>query len=207
MRLSLLIAITLSYLFLASGCTTYSTESLSRSPSDQLSYDNDRPLKGVPIALKVPTHVDIFIEESYFIGRNDSDQVLELTMRDRLGNPIRSLNVRPEMVHTKKIFVVDFKRAAAGATKNGLEFNADQYLSEVSGKIEDETITQAAEAFSAIAPLLKATPTNAKGEDVRLTGSNIVSGKRVVAFRRFDIAQVDFEDAVSQFVEQHISSQ
>ena len=106
---------------LASGCTTYSSIPLSRNQCDGLSKDTCAPVKGVPIAVKVPTHLDVYIDETFFLLPDAGDIYQEVQILDINGSPIRNLGIRPQMIQTKKIFVVDFKRAAAGITSNGLE--------------------------------------------------------------------------------------
>ena len=164
---------------LASGCTTYSSIPLSRNQCDGLSKDACHPIKGVPIAVKIPTHLDVYVDETFFLLPDENGIYQEVQILDNNGSPIRNLGIRPEMIQTKKIFVVDFKRAAAGITSNGLEFNDQQYLQEVTGSIQDDTLKEATASFSALAPLLRATPTAAAGKTQMM--DNSVRGSRVVA--------------------------
>ncbi len=189
---------------LAAGCTTYSSIPLSRNRCDEVSKDTCAPIKGVPIAVKVPTHLDVYVDETFYLLPDASGIYQEVPILDNNGTPIRNLGIRPEMIQTKKIFVVDFKRAAAGITSNGLEFNEQQYLQKVTGSIQDDTLKEATAAFSALAPLLRAKPTAAAGDTIKL--DNSVRGSRVVAYRRFDLNDSDFEQQVGDFVEYHMNA-
>jgi hypothetical protein len=77
-------------------------------------------------------------------------------------------------------------------------------LQKVTGLIQDDTLKDATAAFSALAPLLRAKPTAAAGETTRL--DNTVRGSRVVAYRRFDLNDSDFEQQVCDFVEYHMNA-
>lgn len=189
---------------LASGCTTYNSIPLSRNRCDELSKDGCASIKGVPIAVKVPTHLDVYLDETFYLLPDSNGIYQEVPILDDSGVPIRNLGIRTEMIHTKKIFIVDFKRAAAGITSSGLEFNDQQYLEKVTGSIQDDTLKEATAAFSAFAPLLTAKPTSAAGETTKL--DNTIRGTRVVAYRRFDLNDCDFEQQLSDFVEYHMNA-
>jgi hypothetical protein len=189
---------------LAAGCTTYRSTPLSRDPCNGLSKDSCTPVKGVPIAVKVPTHLDVYVDETFFLLPDSSGIYREVPILDDNGVPVRNLGIRPEMIQTRKIFVVDFKRAAAGVTSNGLEFNDEQYLEKITGSIQDDTLKEATAAFSALAPLLNARPTAAAGETTKR--ENSIRGTRVVAYRRFDLSTCDFEQQVADFVDYHMNA-
>lgn len=195
----------LAVLLLSLGCATYSSMPLNRSDDHRLTKERQCGVKGVPIAVQVPSHLDLYIEETFYLLADSEGIFREVPLTDHRGLPQRNLGIRTEMIRTKKIFVVDFKRAAAGTSSSGLKFNDDQYLEEITGEIEDETLEQATEAFTAIAPLLSGRPTSA-GAETRRLNSEAVSGTRVVAYRRFDLNAPDFEQQVSDFVDLHMNA-
>lgn len=202
----------IAVLLLPAGCTTMSSTMLNRNEHDEL-YPNEYGLtgathtKGVPITLEIPTHVDVFITETYYMQRGEGG-ILEEVKRSRLGR--RNLGVNIVSVKTKKVFTVDFKRPAAGSLVYDIAFQDDgasneQYFKSIANKIEDQTIRQITSSLGALGPLLSARPTAAdfsRGESVKKL---IVENERVVAYCRFDINELGYEDLVQSFIDKHLT--
>ncbi len=186
------------------GCTTYRSTFLNRQEGGDFRTDSHCGTTGVPVAVKVPTHLDLFIEERYYLLPHD-DLYREVEIAGPDGRPLVNRGLRSELVETKKVFLVDFKRAAAGVSQSGLKFNADQGLAEVSGKIQDETLRDATAAVGALGPLLTANKSSA-GTTTALESKGLVAGARVVAYRRFDLDAPDFEQQVADFVACHLEA-
>ncbi len=200
---------------IATGCRSTNSFFMTRFDSDQLAassnghlgiHDNAKPFKGVPITLKVPTHVDITVRETIYLDIKTLDPVI--TER-------RSLNAIATTVYSDKLFSVDPKRAAAGQTDYTLDMNDKhpekdqrQYFKSVAQKITDDTIKDVTKALDSILPLLapKKAPGASSFADEPIVTGEILEVYRDVAWRRFDISSPDFEEQVRLFVEEHMNS-
>lgn len=187
-----------------SGCTSLRSTIINRYEDDTYAgnsngelkrHDMARPYRGVPITIKVPTHVDVkIIETSYMYNVDDSLREL------KLSTPHREVDIKT--IETDKVFIVDFKRPLSGSLNYKATFGDDQYFDEVSGKLEDTTITDVANLVATVAPMLgKPAAGNEKGA----IGDELIVNKRVVAYRRFDIDATDFEMQVRCFLEEHLN--
>ena len=189
------------------GCTSVSSTLLNRTDGDMF-YGNSngklksegqtRPFEGIPITVKVPTHVDVAIKEKirFKIGHNSIQRLMTCK---------RHLFVDTSLIHTDKVFTVDIQRPAAGTLDYEVEFGtgADrQYFDSIKSKIVDETIADTTTAINAVITAIR---TNA-GEGDKLTDSTgLIEEVRTVAWKRFDIDAPDFELAVSEFVDRHLN--
>lgn len=199
---------------LFTGCTSISSTLVNRTDSDIFignsngnvkSHCQARPFKGVPITLRVPTHLDIAVKETIFLRPTDDKSELV-----RVRTPKRHLFVEANLVETDKVFAVDVKRPAAGTLDYTMEFgdnanNLDnsQYFKEIKNKIADKTIQDVTTALETVVPSLQklaATPTTA-GSDLK----DVIQENRVVAWKRFDLDTHDFEQQVGMFLEQHLN--
>lgn len=187
----------------------FDDDKVTASPNGELGlHQESLPFRGIPVTLRVATHVDIKICESMYFDSSNFDLI---------QTNHRNLHAEAEPVYSDKIFSVDPKKAAAGDTKYNFEFDSEneeqrdrQYFKKITQKITDETIKDLTGALDSILPLLqppKAPTTVAAKAKSRFTGekSPVIVKKRTVAFQRFDINAVDFEDQVKTFVESHIN--
>jgi hypothetical protein len=190
-------------LALAPGCTSLRSTIINRfeddtyagnSNGDLKRHDMARPYRGVPITIKVPTHVDVKIVETSYMYRGPSDELREL----KLTLPHRDVEIAT--IETDKVFIVDFKRPLSGSLKYKATFGEDQYFDEISGKLEDTTITDVASLVATIVPMFgkPASTTNTLADE-------LIVNKRVVAYRRFDIDAPDFELQVRCFLDEHLN--
>ena len=179
------------------GCTTVRSTPLSRTESDTLYKDMERPQpQGVPITLKVPTHVDVYIMETYYLQDASKDDnyvdLVEVPMQRR------NLWVQIKTIETEKVFTVDWKRPFSGTLDYSASMSDEQYFTQLGAKITDNTIKDVTSAFSSIV----GKRTSAKGE----VGADLIIDDRVVAFERFDIDACDFEQQVLTFVHHHLNA-
>lgn len=193
------------------GCTSYRSTIMSRQPNDTLAFNAQKHSRGVPVTLKVPTHVDVFIEEEYLISQSKGTGQSNTQIPD-LGMPMRS--VRMETVYTPKVMTVDFVRPVAGtldignAYKDGIAIDDEQYFASIKGKIDDKTLSTINEQFAGITKILGITPAKAAsagGDESNAKG--VESFRSTIAFRRFDINECNWEVEVEAFVSQHIQCQ
>jgi len=197
------------------GCTSISSTMLNRLETDDFVGNSNgklkangaaRPFKGVPITLRVPTHVDISIQEKVRFCLNGNT----LTP---LRSTRRHLWVETDLVYTDKVFTVDVKRPAAGTANYTLEFGektADldnrQYFKNIKSRIVDETIK---DVTAAINTVFSALPSGRNGEPAGVAGSEglvFFEQTRTVAWKRFDVDMVDFEMQVAAFVRDHLNN-
>lgn len=220
-------AVLLTWLLSIVGCASFSTTMLNRQDDNSLWGNSNgdlkgndqkaRPYKGVPITLKLPTHLDVFIDEEYYIKIDGN------TISEPLESQCRLLSVRDELVYSDKVFTVDFKRPASGTLGLTLGFDEDeQYFNKIDSKLEDDTITASAALVAGVINSLQAQNKFAEktstaeekeqreqeekvADDNAIMNGLLTSDRRVVAYQRFDINAMDFELQVADFVNQHLN--
>ncbi len=200
-------------LLAGSGCMSFSSTALNRFDDNSFAGDSNghdkafgqtRPFKGVPITLKVPTHLDVYIDENYYVKLDAERATVPLAGQTRL------YAVRPEVVKSDKVFIVDFKRPGSGTLDLKLTFDEDeQYFKKIVSDLEDTTISDTAELvgtvikrFGALSVSKSFTPE----DESKLKLKGIFRDTRVVAYQRFDINSVSFEQDVECFVNQHLNA-
>jgi hypothetical protein len=210
------VAITITALI--AGCTSMSSTMLNRQDDDVFVGNSNgqprqdgrpRPFKGVPMTVRVPTHLDIAIKENILLYRTKDGRL------QRVKTAKRSLFVETTPIETDKVFMVDVKRPLAGTvdytlTFGGVDANGtdnSQYFTEVKNKIQDKTIQDVNTALQSILPLLRGLPTG-KSTGADLTSAldaQIIPEVRVVAWKRFDLDAPDFAQQVAAFIELHLN--
>ncbi|TWT55972.1 hypothetical protein [Allorhodopirellula solitaria] len=208
------ITLTASLLALTlSGCMSFSSTALNRFDDNTFSAESNgqekifgqaRPFKGIPITLKVPTHLDIYVDETYFVKLSAE------TATEPLEGKARLLSIRPEVVKSDKVFIVDFKRPGSGTLDVKMTFDQDeQYFKSITSSLEDTTITDTAELVSTVIKQFGAFSVSTGAEQSTvdaLKAKGIYRDSRVVAYKRFDINSQTFEQDVECFVETHLNS-
>jgi hypothetical protein len=189
------------------GCSSFSSTMLNRQDDGTFvanpngrprPKDRARPYKGIPVTLRVPTHLDVYIDETYYLQPSASgDGTFEELPFGRL------LNVRTEVIKTKKVFIVDFKRPLSGTLDMDAKFSADQFFNSIANKVEDTTITDTAALVSTIIKGATGQSTGADLSSSKLT--NELRRSRVVAYHRFDMNCPDFEQQLEAFVNRHLN--
>jgi hypothetical protein len=178
------------------GCNSMSSTMLTRDESNQF-WTRKNGLKGVPITLKVPTHVQLTLFERHFLVKNDED----LTYRLRLPYVVRDFS--QEFIYTEKIFTVDFKRPAAGTYNLRLNLTEDQYIQQFQHDVTDNTIAQVTSLVTQLVPggLAAQTASGAGGAVDQL----VDEVQSVVAVGMFEVDAPDFEDQMAAFVNRHLN--
>jgi hypothetical protein len=196
------------------GCTSISSTMLNRTETDDFIANSNgepkkhcaaRPFKGVPITLRVPTHVDVAIYEKIRLCLKDDDLSV-------LRSQHRHLSVATQLIYTDKVFTVDVKRPAAGIANYTFTFGDEtgdldnkQYFKSIQSRIEDETIEDVTGAIETVLSGLRAA-NDAEGS--MLLDSNDAAyfdRVRTVAWKRFDCDAVDFEYQLAEFVSTHMN--
>ncbi len=180
------------------GCSSFSANFLYRSEDNQ-SWLRKKHLRGVPVTLKIPTHVRIDVIEKRYMFLNGDGKIIQ----DSPGFPIRSVKYTP--IETEEIFLVDIKRPGAGTIDTTIEFDAEnQYFKEIKTDITDTTIESISSLIGSIAPGgLIGAPTS---EVVPAAYTNRVKEvESVVASKVFEFEAPDFELLVGDFLGQHLN--
>ncbi|MBM3999785.1 MAG: hypothetical protein FJ297_09655 [Planctomycetes bacterium] len=180
----------------SAGCTSIRSVMLHRNECNT-GWQKTRHLPGVPITLKVPTHLQVTVVEKHYLARDDKQQFV------RIDLPIPIRKVYTEFRYTERIFTVDFKRPASGLLDLDVTFrDDDQYFKRVKQKVVDETIEDVAKLVESIAPggLIGGVGTASKG-----AGDDLREIESVVAVNLFEIEDPNFEIQVTEFLNCHLN--
>ena len=210
-------------LLFVTGCTSFRSTVLHRNDNDSLTPQRCwRSTKGIPVTLKVPSHLEISILEVYqrIPGRIEDEQVIppEVVTLTKPGQA-RLLDVKAELKYTPKVFTVDFARPLAGTLNlsggDAISIDSEQYFAKIKGTVTDATISTIDEIVKSdgLKGLLTNAGSGAAGDascvllapDVCNT-DKIEFDQRVVAFQRFDINEPGWEDKVAAFVDHHLNA-
>ena len=193
------------------GCNSISTTALDRLENDTLVVNPDCPMKGIPVTLSVPTHLELkVIETTYWEKQVTTGQ--RATLKP-LSTCRKTRTVGHEVCFTEKVFLVDPRRPVAGTQKFGFTFRSKDdsdgpdagkgKLSGVNYEVNDTTIEESASLISNALGLVSAFRTSAN--TARPNTGTLISTDRIVAYGRFDINACDFEQAVSQFLDVNVN--
>ncbi|MFO1002908.1 MAG: hypothetical protein U0936_21465 [Planctomycetaceae bacterium] len=193
------------------GCSSFKTTAVDRLDNDMVVVNPSKPLKGVPVSLRVPSHLELcVIETSYWEKQDIPGQKPTL-------KPLHTCRATRTVTHnvkyTEKIFLVDPKRPAAGTEKYGFTFQSNDankgedagkgYLQKVEYEVDDQTIKESANLLANSLGLINALQTSASQPNPNK--SDLVSTDRTVAFGRFDINSPSYEDDVANFLDIHVN--
>ena len=136
------------------GCSSIRTQAIDRVENDTIVVNPDRPLKGVPVSLRIPTHLELSVIETTYWEKQDIPGQKPTLVPLSTCRPTRSVDYK--IKETEKIFLVDPVRPGAGTQSYGFEFQKSAegmtdksgkgYLSKVAYKADDQTITQWADS-------------------------------------------------------------
>lgn len=192
------LAITLTIVQL-SGCKSIPSQLLDRDEAN-CSWRKTK-LRGVPVTLNVPTHVQIQVVDKTLLTTGMDGKAVPVFLDDRTLRDIRT-----EFIVGKKIFMVDLERPAAGSLDYTAEFR-DQYFSKIQSKVNDQTIEQTSKAIERIlgkvAPQgLLAAPSSARQTDA---GIKLTEVDSVRAAGVFDLDAPDLEQQIENFLNLHLN--
>ena len=213
---------------LDTGCSSIKTTAFDRLEDDTIIASPDKHLKGVPVSLKIPTHLELTVEEKTFWHVEGTELVPVESCR-------ATRTVDHDVKYIEKVFMVDPVRPGAaadtgssyygfsfknddltekeiqdGKTKD-YEFSGKGQLTGLNYKIQDESIKKSALLLASSLNFIKsitpaATPTSAAiggmNTDIKL---NLLQTTRVVAWSRFDLNSEHFEEDVMEFLDRNIN--
>lgn len=184
------------------------TVAWTRAHDDSLQRDNCKAFEGIPVMLKVPSHIEVKIMESlYAVHDPDSHELKTIP----LVRP--DLDVTAELKYTEKMFLVDPQRVASGTGEYGFGFAGDGgvkipnsngdaktghgYLHSANYKANDETIKNASQLLSTVLSINKKSATEVP---------NALVVTRLVAFERFDLGSKSVNAEVMAFLDEHLNN-
>ena len=203
---------TLLMLFLAgfAGCSTMKSTMLNRLDNDMMVGNSNgepgchcdaKPSEGMPITVRVPTHLDVEITEMYYLAVVDGKL-------QELHTDHRNLDINSKLVETEKVFTVDFPRPASGVLKYNVTMGTDkdsQYFKQIKNEITDDTIKDVAKAIAKVAPVLAKPVSAGDFQTSSAIKDQLIAEQRTVAWKRFDIDSPDFEEQVRFFVDDNLN--
>lgn len=189
------------------GCNSIKTLPMDRSEGGHLSPNPPCPLQGVPVMLRVPTHLDVTIEEVEYWQVGEESLI-------PLNQDIRGRHISTEIQYTEKMFLVDPKRVASGTGFYGFGFdgagdNAGKgYLKSAAYGATDTTLSQTAALITNIAKAAGGAPMSAEGITAKsmLEATTVIPTTRTVAFRKFDINRPTVDEEVRCFCQQYLNA-
>lgn len=152
-----------------------------------------RHLRGVPITVKVPTHLEVrVVERQYLALGKEGEQPSVLTCARRVELDVREKD---------EVFTVDAVRPGAGTLNYKATFNK-QYFKTFDSKVEDKTIESITNAIATITPSLKnlAAPAKGKSSSADSADEKLPFIDHLVAVRVFDVHDHGLEAAVRDFL-------
>lgn len=194
------------------GCNTISSTLLQRS-EDNCSWQRGPYSQGVPITLKVPTHIRVEVYEKQFI-HNDGKEYKPVDL------DIKIRRVDSEIIKTEQIFTVDPKRPAAGSLTADVTLQ-DQYLKTIAYNSNDRTIKDINEVLDTLTDAggILAPPNPAKtNENKKKENQKEAEEKReeefrdvieidsLVAAKVFDLSDPNLEPSIKSFLDCHLNN-
>jgi hypothetical protein len=186
------------------GCTSVSSTYLHRDEFDT-SWEKKKA-KGVPVTLDVPTHVRIEINEKKYLKKvNDNYSLVTDGDAAQGAQPVRTLSIAYNVLTEKKMFMVDFKRPAAGPFTLAASFT-NQQISAYNHTLTDLTIETIGTQINALlGTILPRIPGLQAGTQVEETEPKpdapiVLELESLVAAGVFKLDDPMFEAQVSEFL-------
>ena len=128
------------------GCAAMRTTPVTRQDDD--SFCTQCPANGVPVTIKVPTHLKVKIYEQLYFKIDGN--TISLQNKDDCK---RNLKVATTPIKTDKVVFVDAKRPAAGQLSYNMEFNTDaQMITQYESYLFDRSLEDSANLIAQLVP-------------------------------------------------------
>lgn len=191
------------------GCCSIRTTAIDRKENDCIVVNPECPMHGIPVSLRIPTHLELKVVETTYWEKQDIPG--EKPTLVPLSTCRATRTVEHNVCYTEKIFLVDPVRPGAGTSSYGFEFmsggdkknDGKGYLKKVDYKIDDQTIKESANLLSSALGFLSAFQTGSN--DPQANTGNLISTDRTIAYGQFDINSASFEDEVSAFLDCNVN--
>lgn len=186
-----------------SGCASSRSTMLYRNECNN-GWLAKRKLAGIPITLKVTTHLRVAIREHHFREDiNDSEVWDQFFIK--MDRPVRSVAVDP--IKTDKVFTVDSRRPGAGTLTSNITFE-NQYPDDITYNVDDTTIEKVTALIEKVAPqgLFGVKTTDDANKQNRNGVPNLVEETSVVAVKLFELDSPNLEAELKQFLGTHLNN-
>lgn len=206
----LILVISLLFPFVAFSCTSFHTMTLGRLDNDSLFVDclgRKGKGKGIPVKMKVPSHVTVTVYEQQILIRGNDGVKLQSF------NPAQ-YEVKTDLAYTDKIFLVDFARPAGGTLEltnsgnhHGIEFDDEQYFKKIQAKVKEQTMEQVIGALEKFIPEDDTAGAQTSAQIINPDGNlgNVHFENSIVAYQRFDLARPNWEEEMNCFVQKYLN--
>jgi hypothetical protein len=192
------------------GCSSFRTTAIDRLEDDVMVVNPDEPLNGIPVSLRIPTHLELSVIETTFWRLDGTEATLRAMTTGRANR-----SVTHTVVSTEKIFLVDPVRPISGLENYGFTFTSGGtspqtgdagkgYLRDVSYKADDTTIKDSAALLARSIGFVNALRTSSGAQSA--VSADVITTDRVIAFGRFDINSPCFEQDMAGFLECHMNA-
>lgn len=183
-------------LLIPAGCHSIRTQLLHRDENN--SCWKKKRLTGIPITLKVPTHLRVTVVEKILLDKESKPIALDgkepLTFRD----------VRYNFLVTEKIFTVDLERPAAGTLNYTAQFE-DQYFKQLQSQVNDQTIEQTSMALQRILQTVAPQGLIARRTAADEKPAEVTEVDSVLAATVLEIDAPDFELKLEEFLNAYLN--
>lgn len=155
------------------GCASMRSTMLNRTEADTF-VKNGLPTKGVPVTVRVPSHLDVWVVETMYYDAserklNEDDKEHPFVEFKAIEFPVdvnRNLKLRTKLIRTEKVMTVDFVRPAAGIGEYNVKFDQagqddksrQQYITQFESMIYDRTMEDTANLVASLVPNVAAQP-------------------------------------------------
>jgi hypothetical protein len=190
-------------LLVLSGCNSIQSTMIERDESNQ-QWDRKGPLQGIPITLKVPTHLKLYVFDKHYLEVVDIDAAGKTQKVQPVALDIPLRDFAHEFMYTEKIFTVDFKRPAAGTSNLRLDMTEEQYFAKIQHDVADQTIEAVTGLLGSLFPKEGMLP-SPRTTTTPSRKPNLKELKALVAVGVFEIEAPDFEQQVAGFLNCHVN--
>lgn len=196
------------------GCASVESTMVTRDETNH-QWERHNCLNGIPITLKVPTHLKLYVFHNHYLqpmkvavakkddGASEAEEPkVEIIDYQPVDVGVVVRDFAQELMYTDKVFVVDFKRPAAGSANLKVKMTDQQYIDKIQHDITDNTINNVGGLIAAANndkdfATVSTTPEQGK--------PNYLTVRALVAVGIFEIDAPDFETKVQEFMECHVN--
>jgi hypothetical protein len=191
---SLSAAVLFGSVVLLVGCRSAVSTHVTRSQED-CGWDT-RKLRGVPVTVKIPTHLELRVMERRYVNADGGPLVV--------GNDcLTARRVEVSVREKDEMFTVDAVRPAAGKIDYSAEFRG-QFFKSFNSKVEDKTIESITNAITNITGELGKLP-KGRSTSTTLEEKGVAFVDSLVAARVFEVSAPDRDEQIREFLETYIN--
>lgn len=160
-----------------------------------------KKIRGVPVTLKVPTHMEVRVMQRRYL-----DPKSGLTLQE-------AVYVEDEIRHKDQLFFVDAVRPAAGISTSGFTAQTDQqFFASYNTTVDDQTIKTITKLVPELGEIIKNVK---KAKSISETGGKIPTADdvggipyfdKLVAVKVFDVNLPSLTDDVRAFMDTYINN-